>query len=305
MILALLTLAVMQPPSLPSSEDPMPPRRPAPASPATVTPSRPAPAGSPADARYRACVAQVRADPAAAITTANAWLAERGGLPARQCLGLAYVALQQWPAAATAYETAAREAEAAADAARADFWVQAGNAWLAAGEAPRALQALDAALATPDLSQELRGEAHLDRARVQVALGHADRARPDLDRALQLVPSDPFAWYLSSALARRAGERTRAVTDIARAKELAPDNPDILLLAGTIAGENGNMIEAERLYRRVADSAPESEAGRQARESLATLREVEVPAATPAPSPPASPRSPARPAPAPATRPPR
>lgn len=290
MILVLLALAAAQPPSLPSTPDPMPPR-PAPASPAAAAPARADPA---IEARLRACTALVRTDPQRAADTANAWLTERGGLPARQCLGLAYVALQQWPAAATAYETAAREAEAAADAARADFWVQAGNAWLAAGEYPRALTAIDAALATPNLSQELRGEAHLDRARVQVALGQAARARADLDRALQLVPADAFVWYLSSALARSGGDRTRAVTDIARARELAPDNPDILLLAGTIAGENGNMAEAERLYRRVVESAPESEAGRQARESLATLREVEVPApaAPPAANPPPSPFSP-------------
>jgi tetratricopeptide (TPR) repeat protein len=235
-------------------------------------------------ARLRACTALVRTAPQQALDDANAWLGERGGLPARQCAGLAYVALQQWAAAATMYETAAHEAEAAADASRADFWVQAGNAWLAAGENARALQALDAALATPNLSQELRGEAQLDRARAQVALGHADRARQDLDRALQLVPADPFAWYLSAALARREANVARVRTDIARALTLGPDDPDILLLAGTVAGEGGDMIEAERLYRRVVQLAPDSEAGRQAAASLATMREVEVPAQTLAPA---------------------
>jgi hypothetical protein len=38
------------------------------------------------------------------------------------------------------------------------------------------------------------------------------------------------------------------------------------------------MVEAERLYRRVVQLAPESEAGRAAAASLATMREVEVPA---------------------------
>jgi tetratricopeptide (TPR) repeat protein len=250
------------------------------------------PADAAIEARLRSCTALVRSQPQQAVDAANGWLAEGGGLPARQCLGLAHVALQQWPAAAMVYEAAAREAEAAGDASRADFWVQAGNAWLAAAAPPRALQALDAALATPDLTQELRGEAHLDRARVQVALGHADRARTDLDRALQLVPADPFAWYLSAALARRESAAARARTDIARARELAPDNPDILLLAGTIAGEAGDMAAAERLYRQVASQAPDSDAGRQAQASLATLREVEVPAPAaadpPAPSQPQS-----------------
>jgi predicted TPR repeat methyltransferase len=60
--------------------------------------------------------------------------------------------------------------------------------------------------------------------------------------------------------------------------QLAPDNADVALLAGTIAGLAGNMAEAERLYRQVAQGAPNSEAGRAARASLETLREVEVPA---------------------------
>ena len=239
------------------------------------------------DARLRACTALVRTAPQQALDAANAWLAERGGLPARQCAGLAYVALEQWAAAATVYEQAAGEAEATQDPRRADFRVQAGNAWLAAGEASRALQAFDAALATADLRPALRGEAHLDRARAQVAFDRVDAARRDVDRALQLVPADPFAWYLSAALARRENDAARAGTDIARARALAPDNPDILLLAGTSAGHAGYMEEAERLYRRVVEIAADSEAGRQARASLATLREIEVPApaAPPAPRP--------------------
>ncbi len=238
--------------------------------------------------RYAACADLVQADAERAIETASAWRVEGGGLHARQCLGLAYVALERWAPAATVYEQAAREAAAADDARVADFHVQAGNAWIAAGEPTRAVQELDAALATPRLSDELRGEVHLDRARALVALGNADGARGDVNEGLRLVPSDPFAWYLSAALARRQGDSARARSDIARALEMSADNPDIALLAGTIAGEAGDMAEAERLYRRVADAAPDTDAGRAARASLETLREVEVDAprpAAPAPEP--------------------
>lgn len=248
-------------------------------------------------ARLRACADLVRTAPQQAADNANAWLAEPGAarLHARRCLGLAYTALGSWPAAATVYQQAARDAEAANDPVRADFRAQEANAWLAAGDPARALQALDAALSTPDLAPQVRGEAHLDRARAQVALGHADRARQDMDLALQLVPQDGFAWYLSAALARRGNDAARAATDIARARALAPDNPDILLLAGTMAGQAGNMEEAERLYRRVVELAPESDAGRAAAASLATVREIEVPAPespppAPAQSAPASPQ---------------
>jgi tetratricopeptide (TPR) repeat protein len=246
-----------------------------------------APADDPAEARLRACTALVRSDPERAVEAASGWQVEGGGVDARQCLGLAYVALERWPEAASVYEQAARDAEVASDPRRADLRVQAGNAWLAAGDAGRALAALDGALATPNLTDPLRGEVHLDRARALVALGNDSGARQDLDRALQLVPADPFAWYLSAALARRQSDMTRAQADIRRALELAPDSPDIGLLAGTLAGLAGNMAEAERLYRQVAQAAPDSEAGRAARASLATLREVEVeaPAAAATPDP--------------------
>jgi len=284
---------------------PMPNQAPAPApppraAPAPALPERPAapalPAGPPVPAavaeRYRACVDLVRANPEQATEAASAWRVEGGGIYARQCLGLAYVALERWSPAATVYEQAAADAAQANDPRRADFLVQAGNAWLAAGEPTRAVLALDAALATANLSEALRGEVYLDRARAMVALNNAAAARQDIDRATSLVAADPMAWYLSAELARREGNLARANTDIQRALGLAQDNPDITLLAGTIAGQNGDMVRAEALYRRVADGAPSTDAGRAARASLDTLREVEVdaPAATPgAPTPPSTP----------------
>jgi tetratricopeptide (TPR) repeat protein len=256
---------------------------------ALQTPLTPAPAGPPGDNdRLRACIAQVRTNPAQAAAEAQAWLEEQGArrLLARRCLGLAYAQQEQWAPAATVYEQAAQEAEAANDPGRAGFRAQAGNAWLAAGEPQRALQALDGALTTVGLDQAQRGQALLDRARAQVATGHPDRARSDLDSALQLVPGEGFAWYLSAALARRANDMVRATSDIARARQLSPDDPDVLLLAGTLVGQAGNMNEAYTLYRRVVELAPDSDAGRQAAASLATVREIEVdaPAAGPAPT---------------------
>lgn len=292
MILPLLALA-LQAPAMPSTPDPMPPPRPEAAPPAAPTQIPGTPQMRTADdatvARYSNCTNLVRDNPERAIEVASAWRVDGGGIYARQCLGLAYVALERWAPAATAFEQAARDAEAAGDARRSDFWVQSGNAWLAGGDGTRAIQAFDAALAGPDVTDELKGEAHLDRARALVALGNPAGARDDLDEALRLVPEDPFAWYLSAALARRQDDQPRARTDIARALQLAPDNPDIVLLAGTLAGAAGNMAEAERLYRRVAEGAPNTDAGRAARESLATLREVETDAAAaqaqPAPPP--------------------
>jgi tetratricopeptide (TPR) repeat protein len=294
-ILPLLALVAMQAPSLPSSPDPMPPRRPRASAQSPAPRPQLVPADAAAETRYRACTDQVRSNAEAAVDAANVWREQGVGLAARQCLGLALSALERWAPAATAFEQAAREAEAANDPRRTDFWVQAANAWLAGGDGQHAMADFDAALLTPGLGDQLRGEVHLDRGRAQVALGNPAAARTEIDRALQLVPSDPFAWYLSAALARRENNPARAGTDIARARQLSPDSPDIMLLAGTLAGQGGNMAEAERLYRQIVQSAPNSDAGRQARESLATMREVEVPA-------PARPTAPAQPAAAPPHR---
>jgi tetratricopeptide (TPR) repeat protein len=288
-ILALFALVAAQAPAMPSSPDPMPAPRPDAAPPVASSPVPGTPRARTADdatvARYSNCTNLVRDNPEQAIEVASAWRVDGGGIYARQCLGLAYVALERWAPAATAFEQAARDAEAAGDTRQSDFWAQSGNAWLASGDGTRAIQALDAALAGPDVTDALKGEVHLDRARALVALNNPAGARDDLNEGLRLVPEDPFAWYLSAALARRQGDGTRARTDIARARELAPDNPDILLLAGTLAGEGGDMAEAERLYRRVAEGAPNTDAGRAARASLATGTETAAPAQPPAPQP--------------------
>ena len=260
-----------------------------------ATPAQPAQsAAAPSQqARFQACVAQVRAAAEQAVETANAWRAEGGGFEARQCLGLAYVELGRWRAAATVYEQAAREAEAARDPRRAGIWAQAGNAWLAADEGTQAMRAFDAALASPGLPDPLKGEIHLDRARALVALGNPAGARAEIDAALALVPQDAMAWYLSAGLAARQNDLARAAADIVRARQLAAADPDILLLAGTIAGLRGEGAEAERLYREVATAAPQTDAGRAAAAALATMRDS-APPAQPQPQPQSTPPAPPR-----------
>lgn len=230
-------------------------------------------------ALFASCADTVRTDPEKAVSLASEWRIRGGGLFARQCLGLAYVALERWAPAATTFEQAATEAETAQDPRRADFWVQSGNAWLATGEGEKARLAFDAALATTLLTPELRGEVHLDRARADVLLDDLAGARADLDKGLALVPADPFAWYLSAALALRQGEMARANADIAKAVALAPDDAEILLQAGTIAGTAGDIAAAKSFYARAAEAEPESRAGKAA---LAALGMADSPQPEPA-----------------------
>ncbi len=234
-----------------------------------ATPTRRPPKAVVAGEREESCLAQVKSAPEQAVETAAQWRAKDGGIPALLCQGLAYTALERWPDAAATFETAAVEAERTQDTRRADFWVEAGNSWLAGGNPARARQAFDTALRIGGLLPQVEGEIHLDRARASVAVDDVAGARADLDKGLALVPSDPFAWYLSAALARRQNDLARARTDIDKAVTLAPDDATILVEAGNIAGLSGDVDSARRLYERAVRAGRGSPAGRAAAAALA------------------------------------
>lgn len=223
----------------------------------------------PASARFEACVDLAIAEPERGLTEASAWRFAGGGLLARQCEGLSYATLRNFPGAAGAFEEAARAAEVAKDARVAPLWAQAGNAWLAAGDGARARLALDAALATGTLKGLALGEAHLDRARALVAAGDLPAARADLDRAAVTAADDPLVWLLSATLARRMGDLPRAGVDIARALERGDDDASVQLEAGNIAAATGDEEGAKQAWTRAAQRAPDSPAGAAAKAALA------------------------------------
>jgi tetratricopeptide (TPR) repeat protein len=128
----------------------------------------------------------------------------------------------------------------------------------------------------------MRGEIHLDRGRALVALDDLPGARRDFDKAIELAPNDPFAWYMSAALARRQRDLKRAQEHIARAISMAPEDAELLLEAGNIAAMSGESDGARGLYAKAARAAPNSDAGRRAAAALAANGGVEGP---PAPSP--------------------
>lgn len=233
--------------------------------------SAPAPASAApaADARFKSCTALIAASPERAIADANDWRGKGGGVHARECEALALAAQERWPQAAAAFELAASEAETAHDPSAVDFRVQAGNAWLAAGDAGKARTIFDTALAALTLTPEMRGEIHLDRGRASVALDDLAGARRDFDKAIELAPNDPFAWYMSAALARRQRDLKRAQDHIARAVSMAPEDAELLLEAGNIAAMSGEADGARGLYAKAARVAPNSDAGRRAAAALA------------------------------------
>ena len=231
------------------------------------------------EAAFKNCTSLAASKPQQALAAAEQWRIKGGGIPARQCLALAYASLERWVPAASVFEQAAREAEAAKDPRGSDLWVQSGNSWLAADDGAKARRAFDSALAAGQLTPELRGEVHLDRARAGVALADLAGARADIDNGLALVPADPMAWYLSAALALREGKMARASADIAKAVQLAPDDSNVLLQAGTIVGTNGDIAAAKAYYARAVMAGPNTEAGKAARAALLADGSAPAPAA--------------------------
>lgn len=216
------------------------------------------------NAHGKKCAALARADPAKAEAEARDWMKAGGGMAAQQCLGIAQFGLEQWAAAATTFESAAKDAQIARDEMAAVLWMQAGNAALAGDEAVRARGDLDKALGLPGLSDEMRGEVYLDRARASVGANDLVGAKADLDQATRLVPRDPLGWLLRANLARKMKDMPLAFSSIREAASLSPDNADIAYEAGNIAAASGNIADARAAWTRAAQKAPNSDAGRAA-----------------------------------------
>lgn len=221
--------------------------------------------------RFEACAALVDSDPARALDQAGAWRVNGGGLLARHCEALAYVAQKRWVPAATAFEAAAKEADNKGDGRATNFWVQAGNASLAANDPARARTAFDAALARGQAVQADLGEIYLDRARARFALTDKKGARDDIDTALKLVAADPLAWLLSATLARQSGDLVRAQADIAEAAARSPDDAQVALEAGNIAILGGHDDAARTAWQAAVKNGPDSAAGKAAADALSRL----------------------------------
>lgn len=228
--------------------------------------------------RLTLCLEEARRDPATAIVTADAWLAEAHGagraLP-QQCLGQAFVSLLRWDAAHAAF-LAARDALAeTARADRARLGAMAGNAALAEEKYEAALAAFDSAVGDAAMASDgaLVGAIAADRARALVALGRTDDASGALEQARSNAPQDEEVWLLSATLSRRLGDLAAASGQIATAAALAPGNPAIGLEAGVIAALAGNDDAARRSWSSVLSIAPESPEATSARAYLRQLEE--------------------------------
>ena len=220
--------------------------------------------------RYDGCVRAIPADAVKAEQFAVEWQSRGGGLPSRHCQALAQLHREQFAAAANTLVKAAQAAEAEKSPLAADFWGQAGNAAMLAGDNQGAIGYFSTAITQAgEFAPQRSAALMVDRARAQTELGNLPAARADIDKALALNRSDPFAWMLSAALARREKDMARAVNEISRASTLAPSDPDIMFEQGNIAAAGGDMATARKVWDMTMRAAPGSPAAEMAAKALA------------------------------------
>lgn len=219
-------------------------------------------------ALYADCARSAEAGIPGAIDAASQWVSANGGIPARHCLGLAYVGAGKPAEAAATFEAAARIAEATGARPAAELYGQAGNAALLARDPARAERLLTSAITLAAARGVMKGELLIDRARAREALANHDGARADLETAVTLTPDDADGWLLLGALARREERLADARTALAAALRLAPDNPDVMLEAGNMAAMDGELVKARALWTEIVKRAGNMPVGATAKDAL-------------------------------------
>jgi tetratricopeptide (TPR) repeat protein len=216
------------------------------------------------------CLATVAADPPAAVAESQALSQGGDTIGSRHCLGDALVAQGEVSRGARILDDLARETSKARDVpaeVQGAIWGDAGRAWLEADDVPKALAALNSAIALRPQDMQLR----VDRA---VAFGSARRfweAIDDLNAAISNGVETAEAYLLRATAWREVGTTELAADDIDRAAQKAPNDPGVLLERGRIRKLTNDIDGARRDFLAVVKIAPGSEAGTVARQELGTL----------------------------------
>jgi tetratricopeptide (TPR) repeat protein len=238
------------------------PRRPVPPA------NRPSRSGDADAAAYERCLAQAKADPAAARATAEAWQKRGGAHPADHCYAVALIGLKQYKEGAARLEKLQQDMVHAPAALRAEVLDQAAQAWLLAGDPGRAYTADTGALAIRPNDPDLL----LDRAEAAGAAGWYDKAVADLDTVLKADPSRINALVFRASAHRALNQLDQALADVNKALSLVPDSAGALLERGYINAFRGDAAGAVKDWERLVAVAPGSSDAAAARANLARLQ---------------------------------
>jgi tetratricopeptide (TPR) repeat protein len=217
--------------------------------------------------RYRNCLINSSANPAVALTDAQAWAKSGGGLPAEHCTALALVGLHRYAEAGTRLDRIGGAKDVPDASFRAALFDQAGNAWLLAGDGARAVQSFSSALTLS------AGDADLfaDLARAQAMRKNWHEVDLDLNAALQINPRRADLLMLRASARRALKNFNGARTDLDAALKLNPNDANALVERGLLRKQVGDTGGAKRDFEAALKARPSNETAASAKENLETL----------------------------------
>lgn len=229
--------------------------------------------------RYRRCIERARLYPDTVLAEALEWRDAGGGLPARHCIAVALVTLEEYAEGAARFEQVAEDLRLGRDLPRtneplpravllSELYSQAGNAWLLSDDPARAYNAFSQALAEAPDGGGIALEALIDRARASAASGDYAAALRDLDRAV-LIDAGRVDLYVYRASAHRALDAYDAAqAEVDTALHLDPANPDALLEQGNLARLTGDDTTARQTWLTLLQRYPDTPAAQAAQTNL-------------------------------------
>lgn len=228
--------------------------------------------------RYSACMAQARAEPVKAVSAAQQWYKEGGGLAARHCAAIAFYGLGQFVEAGTELERLGREMTGQSAQLRAEVFAQAGQAYQAARLGEKALSMQNAAI----LLDPRNADIWVDRSITFAAVSAWREATSDLSRALELSPNRSDVLVLRAAAWRNAGDPAKALADAEAALKLEKDYPDALLERGLARRLRNDRAGSDADLKRVIALAGEtSDLGQRAKAAMQGASPTKPPAPPP------------------------
>ena len=96
----------------------------------------------------------------------------------------------------------------------------------------------------------------------------------EYQKAIELNPNHPHAYYNLGFLLQKKGDEQSAVANYEKAASINPNNPYIHYNLGLIQEHRKDLASAEALYRKVIALAGDRRPGIDAQSRLAALRRV-------------------------------
>jgi tetratricopeptide (TPR) repeat protein len=213
---------------------------------------------------YQACLALARTNPEKSIELAGKWVGLGGGEPARHCQALSLVGLKEYGEGATRLEEIAVASQQEATV-RASMLAQAGQAWLMQGDPTRAYAAQTLALKIVPQGSKQHMEILIDRAGTLADAGKYKEVIVDVDKALNIDPSNATGWAFRAAAHRYLGDEDEALQDAENAVKVGPTNQAALLERGNLYRMKKRLADARKDWLKILEIDPDTAAADSAR----------------------------------------